>query len=189
MRRCKLCVKFKTHCWRRTCGLQAEVWGGGELKRIMLHLSRVSASPPLLAAVIVANKRQTKYSETESRRWPTATATPCALFLPPASGSVSTHLARFVGERDMYMRNYIVDFRGGSSCRRCEGVGRRSRCCLHAARCFHARLRCSGSGQDIAVAFFLFDFLFVFFLFFSAVAVLHLWPTQQEDSGLDSHWE
>lgn len=47
---------------KRRCG------GGGELKRIMLHLSRVSASPALLAAVIVANKRQTKYSETESRR-------------------------------------------------------------------------------------------------------------------------
>lgn len=67
----------------------------------------------------------------------------------------------------MYMRNYIVDFPDGSSCRRREGVGRRCRCCLHAARCFHARLRCSGSGQDIAVAFFLFDFLFVhFFLAF-----------------------
>lgn len=36
--------------------------------------------------------------------------------LPPPPGSVSTHLARFVGERDMYMRNYIVDFPGGGSC-------------------------------------------------------------------------
>lgn len=62
---------------------------------------------------------------------------------------------------------------------------------MHAARCFHARLRCSGSGQDIAVAFFIRFSLRIFFFFcnFSAVAVLHLWPTQQEDSGLDSHWE
>lgn len=121
MRRCKLCVKFKTHCWPRTCGPQAMVKRGKrQLKRIMLHLRRVSGSPTLLVAIIVVNMRQTKYSETKSRSWPTAMATPpLPSFLLPPPGSVSTHLARFVGERDMYVRNYIVDFPGGSgSCRK-----------------------------------------------------------------------
>lgn len=170
MRRCNLCVKFKTHCWPRTCGPQAMVRGGkGELKRIKLHLRRVSASPTLLVAIIVVNMRQTKYSETKRRRWPTATATPSLpSFLPPPPGSVSTHLARFVGERDMYMRNYIVDFPGGSSScgwRGREG-GRKEQvqpACGTLFSCSTALLRfwpghCGG--------FFLFDFLFVFFFRF-----------------------
>lgn len=48
--------------------------------------------------------------------------------------------------------------------------GVRSRCSLHAARCFHARLRCSGSGQDIVVALFYSIFSSYFFFVF----VLHL---------------
>lgn len=157
----------------------------------MLNFSRVSAGQPSVAyamhrmphsgcKLLVLLQTSDKQTTVEPRA--DADQPPPIPRLSPLA-SVSTHLARFVGTRDMYMRNYTVDFPNGSRRRKKELFSCSTALLATSSIVWRALAwpgHCGGS--------FLFDFLIVYFSSRPA-AVLHLWPTQQEVYGLDSHWE
>lgn len=197
MRRCKLCVKFNTHCWRRTC----DQCGGRRQRRSFTSICRglcwtsagyLPVNPrwrmPCTACRIPAAscwyccKQATNKLQWNREPRADADQPPPIPRLSPLA-SVSTHLARFVGARDMYMRNYTVDFPNGSRRRKKELFSCSTALLATSSIVWRALAwpgHCGGS--------FLFDFLIVYFSSRPA-AVLHLWPTQQEVYGLDSHWE
>lgn len=126
----------------------------------MLNFSRVSASQPSLAVALhrmphsackllvllqTSDKQTTVEPRADADQQPP---------IPPLSpsASVSTHLARFVGARDMYMRNYTVDFPNGSRRRRKKGAV----FMLDCAACYVAhRLACSRLARTFRWLFFI----------------------------------
>lgn len=194
MRRCKLCVKFKTHCWRRTC----DQCGGRRQRRSFTSICRglcwtsagyLPVNPrwrmPCTACRIPAascwycckqatNKLQWNREPTLTNRHPYPVSPPSKCLntfgtVRWGAWHVYEKLYRWLSQRQQEEKEGAVFM-------------------LDCAACYVVhRLACSRLARTLRLLF-LFDFLIVYFSSRPA-AVLHLWPTQQEVYGLDSHWE